>query len=109
MDFSKREFNWSSADERNHDPRLNAEGSKRFRQELLRALGPTQAPTAGLCSPRSALIQRRGSDVPSTASVTRSPPTEQISLKPTLFACCAILAIAVGVFIGIATAGVDIE
>jgi hypothetical protein len=108
MDFSKREFNRSSADERNPDRKLNAERSKRFREGPPRSLGPSQALREGVRSPRS-VLQGLGRDVPSTASVTRSLPSEQVSLKPTLFACSAMLAIAVGVFIGIRIAGVDIE
>jgi hypothetical protein len=109
MEFSKREFNWSSADGRNRDRKLNAEVSKRFREELPRPLVPSQASRPRVRSPRPVLVQGGGRDVPSTVSVTRSPPSEQVSLKPTLIACSAMLAIAVGLFIGITIAGVDID
>jgi hypothetical protein len=102
MDFNKDLERPSAAE-------LSADQSKRFREELLRALGPFQAPSAGQRSPRSVLIQRSSRGVPSMASASRYPPSEQVSLKPTLFACSAMLAIAVGVFIGITIAGVDIE
>jgi len=111
MDCTKHELDRRSVGTRRQaDDTQDAGELKRFQEDVLRAIAPLQdkmSPEAGVVSSWPALLHRGGHDVPAMMSIRQYPISLPLSFKQKLFVFGAMIAIVVGVSIGVMIVAAD--